>query len=335
MSIDQTGHVKIMSSKTQPSNAKIKLIHETDQSNFPFDLNFKASIINTHRGILLERLEEAESKYLCRVNTLDMATDHVDEVQADLDKARAYTCRLYDRLRKTVHRERVKHNRIKELEEELENTDLARQCLLYDREKLETLLKEALDRAEKAEAKFKDADFAFFYNSWQRIWQRAESRIAELEAKLETSEQANANLSAALLEVGENIETAKSAYSDLLVNSMNEIGTLRGRLEMKKSKLKKTEKLKQDYFEQCGVLRDIINRAKVDPNSDQANESVIDNSYTGQIAQQSRTIRIAQNLLRIADCPNCDGTGSCGIEGVGLLPCQWCEEKQAILSQDD
>ena len=120
MSIDQTDHVKIMSSKTQPSNAEIKLIHETDQSNFPFDLNFKASIINTHRGILLERLEEAESKYLCRVNTLDMATDHVDEVQADLDKARAYTCRLYDRLRKTVHRERVKHNRIREMEAKLE-----------------------------------------------------------------------------------------------------------------------------------------------------------------------------------------------------------------------
>ena len=57
MSIDQTDHVKTMSSKTQPSNAKIKLIHETDQSNFPFDLNFKASVINTHRGILLERLE--------------------------------------------------------------------------------------------------------------------------------------------------------------------------------------------------------------------------------------------------------------------------------------
>ena len=175
---------------------------------------------------------------------------------------------------------------------------------------------------------------------------KAESRVKELEAKLAiaevnvvewrhcakvneclkiSAEQANANLSAALLGAGEKLERLTSrGFEDLHDEN-----------ERLKSKLKKTEKLKQDYFEQCGVLRDIINRAKVDPNSDQANESVIDNSYTGQIAQQSRTIRIAQNLLRIADCPNCDGTGSCGIEGVGLLPCQWCEEKQAIISQDD
>jgi len=175
---------------------------------------------------------------------------------------------------------------------------------------------------------------------------KAESRIKELEAKLAiaevnvvewrhcakvneglkiSAEQANANPTAALLGAGEKIKRLTSrGFEDLHDEN-----------ERLKSKLKKTEKLKQDYFEQCGVLRDIIDRAKVDPNSDQANESVIDNSYTGQIAQQSRTIRIAQNLLRIADCPNCDGTGSCGIEGVGLLPCQWCEEKQAILSQDD
>jgi len=227
------------------------------------------------------KLEEAESKYLCQVNTLDMATDHVDEVQADLDKARAYTCRLYGRLRKTVHRERVKHNRIREMKAEL-----------------------AIAEVNVVE--------------WRHC--------AKVNEGLKISaEQANANLSAALLGAGEKINRLTSrGFEDLHDEN-----------ERLKSKLKKTEKLKQDYFEQCGVLRDIINRAKVDPNSDQANESVIDNSYTGQIAQQSRTIRIAQSLLRIADCPNCGGTGSCGIEGVGLLPCQWCEEKQAILSQDD
>jgi len=83
-----------MSSKTQPSNAEIKLIHETDQSNFPFDLNFKASIINTHRGILLERLEQSDQLLTDSVNKHGKALQRaykaesrIKELEAKLEEA--------------------------------------------------------------------------------------------------------------------------------------------------------------------------------------------------------------------------------------------------------
>jgi hypothetical protein len=48
----------------------------------------------------------------------------------------------------------------------------------------------------------------------------------------------------------------------------------------------KTDKHREKIWkERVSALQDIINKAKVDPNTDQSVERAVDNSYTGQIAQ--------------------------------------------------
>ena len=71
------------------------------------------------------------------------------------------------------------------------------------------------------------------------------------------------------------------------------------------AQLEVSEKLKQDYFEQCGVLVDIIDKARVDPNADQSVESAIDNSYTGQIAQLQKQLEAVRAAIKgECDCNN-------------------------------
>jgi len=78
------------------------------------------------------------------------------------------------------------------------------------------------------------------------------------------------------------------------------------------------------------------------------------NNLIEKIKAKNKTINLAINLLRIATCPNCDGSGGvsmetvehgccgdildngecCGnsipVQGVERLPCQWCYERDQL-----
>lgn len=53
-----------------------------------------------------------------------------------------------------------------------------------------------------------------------------------------------------------------------------------------------------------------------------------------RLAVLARRVEALESLMRVAKCPQCDGSGTVQVGPDDIYQCQWCDELSAILNQD-